>query len=312
MHWISLALAGYFFNAVTALFDKYLLAGRIKEPVVYAFFVSVLSLFAVVLIPFGYKPIPWQTETVFVISGILFLYGLVAFYNAVKRSEISRVAPLVGITISVIAGVASLAFGPAANLSFSPGHFLSLFMLLAGAFLIAFDLPLKKNDALMKSTLLAGALMALSLLFLKTGYRNADFVNGLIWSRIGFIIGGFSLFIIPEYRRAILDNTRHLSSSNKRDVMTGFLFLLNKIFGAIATFLLTYAAFLGPVTFIQALNGIQYAFVLILAIPLALRFPKIFGERLYFWDWFQKAAAIVLIGLGTWLAVTQGVDFLFL
>lgn len=312
MHWISLALAGYFFNAVTALFDKYLLAGRIKEPVVYAFFVSILSLFAVVLIPFGYKPIPWQTGTVFVISGILFLYGLVAFYNAVKRSEISRVAPLVGITISIIAGVASLAFGPAANISFSPGHFLSLLMLLAGAFLIAFDLPLKKNDALMKSTLLAGALMALSLLFLKTGYRNADFVNGLIWSRIGFIIGGFSLFVIPEYRRAILDNTRHLSSSNKRDVMTGFLFLLNKIFGAIATFLLTYAAFLGPVTFIQALNGVQYAFVLVLAIPLAFRFPKIFGERLYFWDWFQKAAAIILIGLGTWLAVTQGVDFLFL
>lgn len=312
MHWITLALAGYFFNAVTALFDKYLLAGRIKEPVVYAFFVSVLSLFAVVLVPFGYKPIPWQTGVVFVISGILFLYGLVAFYNAVKRSEISRVAPLVGITISVIAGVASLAFGPAANLSFSPGHFLSLLMLLAGAFLIAFDLPLKKNDALMKSTLLAGALMALSLLFLKTGYRNADFVNGLLWSRLGFIVGGFSLFIIPQYRRAILDNTRHLSSSNKRDVTTGFLFLLNKIFGAVATFLLTYAAYLGPVTFIQALNGVQYAFVLVMAIPLAIKFPKIFGEKLFFWDWFQKAAAIVLIGLGTWLAVTQGVDFLFL
>lgn len=312
MHWITLALAGYFFNAVTALFDKYLLAGRIKEPVVYAFFVSVLSLFAVVLVPFGYKPIPWQTGVVFVISGILFLYGLVAFYNAVKRSEISRVAPLVGITISVIAGVASLAFGPAANLSFSPGHFLSLLMLLAGAFLIAFDLPLKKNDALMKSTLLAGALMALSLLFLKTGYRNADFVNGLLWSRLGFIAGGFSLFIIPQYRRAILDNTRHLSSSNKRDVTTGFLFLLNKIFGAVATFLLTYAAYLGPVTFIQALNGVQYAFVLVMAIPLAIKFPKIFGEKLFFWDWFQKAAAIVLIGLGTWLAVTQGVDFLFL
>lgn len=312
MHWLTFALAGYFFNAVTALFDKYLLAGRIKEPVVYAFFVSILSLFAVVLVPFGLQPIPWQTATVFVISGMLFLYGLVAFYNAVKRSEISRVAPLVGITIAVIAAVASLAFGPAANLSFSPGHFLSLLMLLVGAFLIAFDLPLKKNDALMKSTLLAGALMALSLLFLKTGYRNADFVNGFIWSRLGFIIGGFSLFIIPEYRRAILNNTRHLSSSNKRDLTTGFLFLLNKVFGAIATFLLTYAAFLGPVTFIQALNGVQYAFVLILAIPLAFRFPKIFGERLYFWDWFQKAMAIILIGLGMWLAVTQGVDFLFL
>jgi uncharacterized membrane protein len=312
MHWLTFALAGYFFNAVTALFDKFLLSGRIKEPVVYAFFVSVLSLFVVVLVPFGYRPIPWQTAVVFVISGMLFLYGLVAFYNAVKKSEISRVAPLVGITISVIAGVASLAFGPAANLSFSPGHFFSLLVLLAGAFLIAFDLPLKKNDALMKSTLLAGVLMALSLLFLKTGYRNADFINGLLWSRLGFIVGGFSLFIIPEYRKAILDNTRGLSSSNKHHVMTGILFILNKVFGAIATFFLTYAVFLGPVTFVQALNGIQYAFVLILAIPLAIRFPKVFEEKLYFWDWFQKGIAVILIGLGMWLSVTQGVDFLFL
>ena len=312
MTWLTFALAGYFFNAVTALFDKFLLAGRIKEPVVYAFFVSVLSLFAVVIVPFGYRPIPWQTAVVFLISGMLFLYGLVAFYNAVKRSEISRVAPLVGITISVIAGVASLAFGPVANLSFAPGHFFSLLLLLTGAFLIAFDLPLKKNDALMKSTLLAGALMALSLLFLKTGYRNADFLNGLIWSRFGFIVGGFSLFIIPEYRRAILENTRSLSSSNKRDVTTGVLFLLNKIFGAVATFFLTYAAYLGPVTFIQALNGVQYAFVLVLAVPLAMKFPKVFQERLYFWDWFQKGIAVIFIGLGMWLAVTQGVDFIFL
>jgi uncharacterized membrane protein len=312
MHWLTFALAGYFFNAVTALFDKFLLAGRIKEPVVYAFFVSILSLFAVVLVPFGFQPIPWQTVVVFVISGVLFLYGLVAFYNAVKRSEISRVAPLVGITISLIAGVASLAFGPVANPSFSPTHFFSLLLLLSGAFLIAFDLPLKKNDALMKSTLLAGALMALSLIFLKTGYRNADFVNGLLWSRLGFILGGLSLFIIPEYRHAILENTRHFSSSNRRDVTTGMLFVLNKIFGAIATFFLTYATFLGPVTFIQALNGVQYAFVLALALPLAFYYPKIFEEKLYFWDWFQKGMAIILIGLGMWLAVTQGVAFLFL
>ncbi|MFZ1655118.1 MAG: hypothetical protein WAT84_04810 [Candidatus Moraniibacteriota bacterium] len=312
MHWLTFALAGYFFNAVTVLFDKFLLAGRIKEPVVYAFFVSILSLFAIVLVPFGFQPIPWQTVVVFVISGMLFLYGLVAFYNAVQRSEISRVAPLVGITVSVIAGVASLAFGPAAYVTLSPGHFFSLLLILAGAFLIAFDLPLKKNDALMKSTLLAGALMALSLLFLKTGYRNADFVNGLLWSRLGFIIGGFSLFIIPDYRRVILENTRGLSSSNRRDVSTGILFVLNKIFGGIATFFLTYAAFLGPVTFIQALNGVQYAFVLVLAIPLAFRYPKVFEEKLYFWDWFQKGLAVILIALGMWLAVTQGADFLFL
>lgn len=312
-HWLTFALAGYFFSAVTALFDKFLLAGRIKEPVVYAFFVSLLSLFTIVLVPFGYQPIPWVMAVLFVVSGILFLYGLVAFYYAVKRSEISRVAPLVGITISIIAGIASFGYGSTAHITFSLGHLFSLLLLLAGAFLVAFDLPLKKNDALMPSTIFAGILMAVSLLFLKAGYRSdVDFVNGLIWSRIGFIVGGLSLFIVPLYRHAILTQTRGLSSSNRRDVTTGVLFILNKVFGAVASFLLTYATFLGPVTFIQALNGVQYAFVLILALPLAIRFPHIFGEQLYFWDWFQKGVAVILITLGMWLAVTQGVDFLFL
>ncbi|MFZ1683993.1 MAG: hypothetical protein WAU88_07650, partial [Candidatus Zixiibacteriota bacterium] len=241
MSWLFFALIAYFFNAVTALFDKFLLAGRIKEPAVYAFFVSILSLFAIFLIPFGFQVISWQTATVFLFSGVFFLYGLVAFYVAVKRSEISRVAPLVGIIISIIAGVASLAFGSAAPVSFSPMHFLSLFLLLAGAFLIAFDLPLRQTDAIMKSTLLAGFLMALSLIFLKTGYKNADFINGLVWSRFGFIIGGITLLVIPDYRKAILAECASFSSINKRNLATGFWFILNKVFGAIATFFLTYA-----------------------------------------------------------------------
>lgn len=312
MSWIVYTLGGYFFNAVTSIFDKFLLSGRIKEPCVYAFYVSIFSLFAVVFVPFGVQWIPWQTIVVFVISGVFFLYGLVAFYNAVKRSEISRVAPLVGITTAVIAAVASLAFGPAANLSFSPLSFFSLFLLLGGAFLIAFDLPLKPNDALMKSTLLAGALMALSLIFLKTGYRNADFINGLVWSRLGFVIGGVSLFFIPEYRTAILDSTHAMTETNKENFITGSLFVLNKVFGAISTFLLTYAAYLGPITFIQALNGIQYAFVLLLALPLSFYFPQVFGEKLLFWDWVQKVVAVFLIAIGMWLAVHSGVNFLFL
>lgn len=312
MSWLFFALIAYFFNAVTALLDKFLLAGRIKEPAVYAFFVSILSLFAIFLIPFGFQAIPWQTATVFLISGVFFLYGLVAFYIAVKRSEISRVAPLVGIIISIIAGVASLAFGPAAPVSFSPMHFLSLLLLLAGAFLIAFDLPLRQTDAIMKSTLLAGSLMALSLIFLKTGYKNADFINGLVWSRFGFIIGGVTLLVIPDFRKAILAECASFSSVNKRNLTTGFWFILNKVFGAIATFFLTYATFLGPVTFIQALNGVQYAFLLVMALPLSYRFPHIFQERLHFWDWFQKAVAVVLIIIGTWLAVTGTGITLFL
>lgn len=312
MEWLLFALAAYFFSAVTALFDKFLLAGRIKEPSVYAFFVSLLSLFVVFLIPFGFQWIPWQTTIVFVISGAFFLYGLVAFYVAVKRSEISRVAPLVGIIISVIATVASLAFGPASSVSFSPLLFFSLLLLLAGAFLIAFDLPLKQMDAAMKSTLLSGSLMALSLLFLKTGYKNADFINGFIWSRFGFVIGGMSLLFIYDFRKVILAECHVFASLNRRNLSTGLWFIVNKLCGALSMFCLTYAIYLGPITFIQALNGIQYAFLLAMALPLAIRFPHIFEEKLFFWDWFQKGMAVALIMAGMWLAVTGGGVNLFL
>jgi hypothetical protein len=46
-------------------------------------------------------------------------------------------------------------------------------------------------------------------------------------------------------------------------------------------------------------------------IPLSFRFPGIFGEKLYFWDWFQKAVAIIIIGWGLWLATVSGVSLLF-
>jgi hypothetical protein len=47
-------------------------------------------------------------------------------------------------------------------------------------------------------------------------------------------------------------------------------------------------------------------------IPLSFRYPGIFGEKLYFWDWVQKAIAVVIIGLGLWIATLSGVPLLVL
>jgi uncharacterized membrane protein len=312
MSWLFLALGGYFVSALTSVVDKFLLADRIKEPSVYAFFVSLLSLFVLVFIPFGIQPMGWGTFVLFLSSGVLFLYGLVAFYTAVRASEVSRVAPLVGITTAIVAGGVSLAVGSVAGLSFAPGHFFALALLLGGAFLIAFDLPLRPIDALLASTFLAGLFMAFSLLLLKTGYRQADFLSGFVWSRLGIVLGGFTLLAYSRFREAILTETKKYTARRQHNVGTAAFFIGNKLLGALSMLLLTYAAYVGPVTFIQALSGVQYAFVLVLALPLSVIFPAVFQEKLSFWDWFQKAVAIILIGLGMWYAVTQGVDFLFL
>jgi hypothetical protein len=158
--------------------------------------------------------------------------------------------------------------------------------------------------------LVAGVLMALSLLLLKYGYADANFVSGLVWSRLGIFVAGLSLLAPPVFRRQILEASGHFSTTPSASLSTGSIFVVNKVCAGAASFLIAYAIKLGPVAFVQALSGMQYVFLLMLALPLSLRYPRVFDEKLLFWDWFQKACAILCIGLGLWLAASSGVKLL--
>lgn len=312
MVWMLVALGGYFFSAIVAILDKYLLSGPIKAPAVYAFFVSLFSLFTLFFIPFGFQFLAWQGTLLFLLSGILFLYGLVAFYTAVQQWEVSRVAPLTGTVVSLVAFGAVFLPSLFGDGSFTVIHILALLLLIGGGLLISFDLPFKPGERISVSAILAGILLGVSLLLLKYGYSNANFITGLVWSRVGIFIGGISLLLIPLYRAQILKSSHTVSKPSRRTVHTGFVFVTNKILGGVAGLLITYATSIGPVSFVQALSGMQYVFILLLALPLSLRYPHVFGEKLLFWDWFQKILAILIIALGLWLAVTGGVTLLTL
>ena len=308
---MTIALAGYFFSALVAILDKYLLSGPIQAPAKYAFFVSLFSLFTLFFIPFGFEFVTWKVIGLLLISGILLLYGLVAFYYAVKQREVSRIAPLVGTVISLTAFVAVFLPGVFLGESISFIHIFALVSLISGGLLISFDLPLRSQEHIpIVSVILAGMAMGLSLLLLKLGYAQANFVSGLVWSRVGMFLAGCSLLLIPVFRQQIVLGWNYRGMPSRATVYTGGVFVANKILGGIASMLIVYATFLGPVSFVQALSGMQYVFLLALAIPLSVRFPHIFGEKLFFWDWFQKVCAIALIGLGLWLTATSGITVL--
>ena len=88
------------------------------------------------------------------------------------------------------------------------------------------------------------------------------------------------------------------------------LFLANKVSGGTAAFLMNYATYLGPVTFIQALSGIQFIFLLILAWVTSTQYPHIFEERFGALQWVQKGVAVALIVCGMWLSVMSGARLL--
>lgn len=308
MSWIVVALLGYFCSALASILDKYILSGPIKTPSVYAFFASVFGLFTILFVPFDFHFFGWYVTVVFLFAGVLFLYGLLAFYIAVQEREVSRISPLVGTVVSLVTfGIAMILPHTFVENSFSFQHVLALFLLIGGGLLISFDLPLRKGEHISRFVLFAGILMALYLLLLKYGYEEGSFVNGLVWSHIGMFFGGLSLLLFPKWRTQILRGSKDQTTVSKKNAYTGIVFVINKVCAGLATFLISYSAFLGSVSFVQALSGMQYVFLLLIALPLSFRFPNIFGEKLFFWDWFQKFCAIILIGIGLWLASVNGI-----
>ncbi len=307
MTWAIVALLGYFFNAVAAVFDKYLLSDRIPAPAVYAFFVSLFSLFSLGFIPFGFHLVDVHTLGTLLFSGFLFVYGLVAFYTAVKQHEVSRVSPLVGTVTSLVAFLVVFLPGVSGEAHFNIWYGSALLLLIVGGLLISFDLPLRQGEHISRFVFIAGICIGFSLILLKNGYAASGFVSGLVWSRLGMTLAGFSLLLFPHFRAQIFSQFQAPHQS-KRAGSTGALFIINKTVAGVATFLLSYATYLGSVSFVQALSGMQYVFLLFMTFPLSFRYPKIFGERLSFWDWFQKIGAVLVIGLGLFLATKSGIS----
>lgn len=306
MTWIFIALSGYFFNALAALFDKLLLSdGRIGSPILYAFYTSIVSLFALVLLPFGFVFVLPKVVFLGFFSGFLFLLGLVAFYETVKRSEVSRAAPLVGVSVVGFLFLASLFLGVSSGQSFRLTDILSLVLLIAGSFALAKHSGAKRDPRFVWFVLVSGTLMAASLIVLKETYAVSNFQTGFVWSRLGMFLTGMSFLVFPFSRGQLFSGAKRHVEPTKRNAGTATLFFLNKAFGGAGAFLIAYAVSLGPATFVQGLNGTQFAFLFLLVVPLSFRYPHIFGERMDRAGIIEKVFGILVLSLGVFLAASS-------
>lgn len=301
MSWLFFAIVACFLLALSFVLDKFLLTERIPKPAVYTFYVALLSVASLILIPLGFYWQGFYWTALSLLLGVIFIYALLFYYMALKDNEVSRVAPLIGSIVPVATFLIALAFlGEDLNFQNLSGFI----FLVGGGFLISFDLPIKSRKIFkgFRCSLISGILFAAAYSLFKYAYENSEFINGFIWTRIGLFAGGLSLFIFPVFRKNIISSFQNLfekhKKKQKRNAGTIALFILNKIFGGGSSVLLNYAIFLGSVSLTQAMSSIQFVFILILASIASIKYPKMFNEKLYFWDWTQKIGAIFIIATG--------------
>lgn len=296
MTWFIIAIVSYFILAVVNLVDKRLLVSLIPSPRIYAFYVGSLSALLVVLTPFVDFRVPdfWQT-LLSLSAGAFFVLAILQFYRALRFFEASRIVPTVGGLVPIFSVLFIYLFSLGKELlPFSKWP--AFLLLLIGSILINWN---RKKSITYESFLIsafAAFLFALSFILSGYVYLSQPFWSGLIMMKLGGLVPALGLFLFSKEIKTELFKRR---ITFRKETMG--LFIGNQIAGAGANILQNWAIALSPLVFIpviNALQGTQYVFLLILSVFFSFRFSHLLKEEISGKILVQKVIAIALIIVG--------------
>ena len=286
--WIVLAVLSQLLNAGIVLVDKYVLArgSKIGEPVAYAFYVSILSGVVLVMVPFGVVGIPsaWLLFMSFV-GSISFVIAILHLYRALKSGHASDAVPVSGASSALAtAFLASVFLAEDLPRAFIPAFFL----MVIGTFMIGrFRLSWKA----LGSIVFAGIFFGVSAISIKLVFMEGTFFDAFFWSRMTNVVVALMLLLVPENRRLIFHGYRGASGGMKS------LIVMNKAIGGVASYLFLIAISLGSVSMVQAMSGLQFAFLLVFAYIGSFWFP-VFKHEIHPEQFKHQIFGVICIGAG--------------
>ena len=305
MSWIIVAVSAYLLLAVANLLDKFLVDNVLKSSKAYAFVACLMGVVVFVAAPWLLEWPGWPLFIFNLMTGALFAVALWLLYESLRRGEASRVLVFIGGATPVFSLLLSIVIFKE---HFSFYQWMGILCLLGGVFIIAF-LPVKrsflsrvvrklgisnsKHQGGLTIAILSALAYSLYFLATKYGYLDQSFASAFIWNRLGAGLFVLLFLIKKSDRRAIAALFSHSSPNNNK-----WLVVVNQIIGATGFILQNYAIFLGAVVLVNALQGVQYAFLLVISAILALVAPKLLKETFSWRIILQKSAAVVAIAIG--------------
>jgi drug/metabolite transporter (DMT)-like permease len=294
--WLTITIIFYFILAGVYLVDKYLLSGSIGNPKIYTFYVGVLGLGFLILIPFvGFFWPPFDQLILAIAAGMIFMLACFWFYKALQAYEASRVVPAVNGLIPLFTFLIIWLVSGGRDVP-SPYDIFAFLLLVLGSFLIVAKKDSFINLKSLKLSLVCAFLMSLSFVLTKYVYLAMPFWTGFILIRIGgFLLAILFFIFFKEIRQEIFQK----KAVEKPKAMG--VFVLNQAAGGLANVLQNWAISLAPLAYvalINALQGVQYVFLLIFAVILSIKLPQILKEEISQKIILQKIVAILIIAIG--------------
>lgn len=300
MSWFFIALAAPALWAIGNYIDKILIDTYFKGRGVGALIIF-SGLIGIFVLPVVYL---WQPQVldlrvsqaaVAILSGILGVIAIWLYLIALNRDETSIVVPLFQ-TIPVFSFILGyLVLGETLTAAQMSGSML----IVLGAMTLSLKwergIP-KPKTAVLLLMLLASFLVGLSGLLFKFAALESNFWTTVFWGYAGDMITGVFFFgFLPGYRKEFL----YVIRSNAFSVIS--LNVLNEFLYMVGVLIFRFAALLAPLALVQAVNGFQPLFVLLIGIFLSTFFPRLVAEDLGKGHLLQKAFSILILFVGTYL-----------
>ncbi len=287
MSWFPIAIIAQIILGTSAVFDKMLLKRSIFNPAAYTFWLGVLGLFAVFLIPFGVFGLPVMTIGVALIAGALFLLAMLFLFLSLHKTEASKSLLLIGGITPITTLLVGSFFQDG---SLAPADIVGFVFLVLGGFALFLSdkKEIRGNVALLACA--SAVCFGLSNTLTKQVFLESSFTAGFFWVKIGGVLFVLSFLLLPSLRRSIFsavhrDNTHHHA-----------LYVFNRGYAAAGSVLINAAIFLAHPALVEATQSIKYAVIFIASWFLL-------GEHFKGKVLVGKLAAITLIGGGfIWLA----------
>lgn len=289
--WFYIAIGGYLLIAATGVMDKFLVSKVVREPIVYAFMTAITGPFSLLLAPFGMKWLntPWEYVAAG-LSGMAFIAGIYFLFAAIGKISVSRVVPIQGGLIPLFTLIfAYFLLGERLTLNQN----IAVLFLVVGSVMISFQKKSGSWKALgITDSALAAMFMALSSVLTKFTFDNSNFVSGMVWTRLSFALVALLILIFPSNRKVIFGAPKQAGARNV------LLYYSSRATGTVGGFLQNYAVSLGSVSLVNALQGVQFIFLLIITSLFSLYYPLVLKEKITANILALKITAIVLITCG--------------
>ena len=291
--WFSVIIVAYFLFSIASFGDKLVLK-RSQSPKLYIFYVGLLSILVVFLIPFFGILVPSAKGLFWIIlTSLTVMLGLYFLYYAIEKYEVSRVIPIVGSMQPLFILFFSWLIGSSEILKLN--NILAFLILIIASIIISLNKKLNLTKGLFLTALIASFVTSLSFIFTKLVFSYEAFFNGIIW--IG--IFNFLFVLVLLFDNSIKEEVLYKRNSNKK-ISIPFI-LLAQLSGGLGGILQNYAIYLAPISslaIINVLRVIQYVFLFIITLLFSALFPKLIKEDITRKSIIEKVIAIMLVILG--------------